>query len=289
MKNNLKTAVLLAGIGGLLIAVGGAFGGQSGAADRSGDRPRVHRRLVLVQRQARHPLGPGRRGVRAADAPSTTPSCVTWRRRPTSRCPASTWHADPSPTPSPPGATPSTPRCASTRASSTPHLGGDPGRARPRDQPRPQPRHPHRARSPPPSPWGSRSLARMAMWGAMFGGGSRDRNDNVLGTLALVILAPLAAGLLQMALSRSREYEADRRGAPAHRLRRTARPGAREARPRHAAWCPVERRPGAGRGLHRQPVQRAATPVRQAVHHPPAHGRPHRPPPRRRLAVIARP
>ena len=32
MKNNLKTAVLLAGIGGLLIAVGGAFGGQSGAA-----------------------------------------------------------------------------------------------------------------------------------------------------------------------------------------------------------------------------------------------------------------
>lgn len=56
-------------------------------------------------------------------------------------------------------------------------------------------------------------LARMVMWGAMFGGGSRDRNDNPLGTLALVILAPMAAGLLQMALSRSREYEADRRGA----------------------------------------------------------------------------
>jgi heat shock protein HtpX len=56
-------------------------------------------------------------------------------------------------------------------------------------------------------------LARMAMWGAMFGGGGRDRNDNLLGTLALAILAPIAAMFLQMALSRSREYEADRRGA----------------------------------------------------------------------------
>ena len=35
-------------------------------------------------------------------------------------------------------------------------------------------------------------LARMAMWGAMFGGG-RSRDDNVLGTLALAILAPVAA------------------------------------------------------------------------------------------------
>ncbi len=56
-------------------------------------------------------------------------------------------------------------------------------------------------------------MARMVMWGAMFGGGGRDRNDNVLGTLALAVLAPVAAGLLQMALSRSREYEADRQGA----------------------------------------------------------------------------
>ena len=57
-------------------------------------------------------------------------------------------------------------------------------------------------------------LARMAMWGAMFGGGGdRDRDDNVFGTLALSILAPLAAAFLQMALSRSREFEADRSGA----------------------------------------------------------------------------
>jgi heat shock protein HtpX len=56
-------------------------------------------------------------------------------------------------------------------------------------------------------------LARMVMWGAIFGGGGRSRDENIFGILAMAILAPLAAGLLQMSLSRSREYEADRSGA----------------------------------------------------------------------------
>ena len=59
-------------------------------------------------------------------------------------------------------------------------------------------------------------LARMLMWGAIFGGlggGSRNRNGNALGAIAMMILAPIAAALLQMALSRSREFEADRSGA----------------------------------------------------------------------------
>jgi len=57
-------------------------------------------------------------------------------------------------------------------------------------------------------------VARMAMWSAIFGGGDRDRDGgNMIGVLAMAILAPLAAGLLQMALSRSREFEADRSGA----------------------------------------------------------------------------
>jgi heat shock protein HtpX len=60
-------------------------------------------------------------------------------------------------------------------------------------------------------------VARMAMFGAMFGGGGggrdRDRGANPIALLALSLLAPLAAAVIQMALSRSREYEADRSGA----------------------------------------------------------------------------
>lgn len=58
-------------------------------------------------------------------------------------------------------------------------------------------------------------LADMARWGAIFGGQSRDseNRNNIFVLLALTILAPLAAMLIQMAVSRSREYDADRRGA----------------------------------------------------------------------------
>jgi heat shock protein HtpX len=56
-------------------------------------------------------------------------------------------------------------------------------------------------------------IARMAMWGAMFGGGGDDDNPNPIALLAFSILAPVAAMVLQMSLSRSREYEADRTGA----------------------------------------------------------------------------
>jgi len=63
-------------------------------------------------------------------------------------------------------------------------------------------------------------LARMAAWSGLFfggalggGGGRRGEEENILGLLAMIILAPLAAILLQLALSRSREYEADRDGA----------------------------------------------------------------------------
>ncbi len=48
---------------------------------------------------------------------------------------------------------------------------------------------------------------------ALFFGGGRDRPGGMIGTIALMILAPLAAALVQMAISRSREYEADRVGA----------------------------------------------------------------------------
>jgi heat shock protein HtpX len=55
--------------------------------------------------------------------------------------------------------------------------------------------------------------ARMAAWGGLFFGGGENEGQNIFELLAMLILAPLAAALLQMALSRSREYEADRSGA----------------------------------------------------------------------------
>src|SRR5262245_31970161 len=60
-------------------------------------------------------------------------------------------------------------------------------------------------------------LAYMAQWGMMFGG-SRDREEggggsNIVGLLFMMIVAPMAAMLIQMAVSRSREYMADEGGA----------------------------------------------------------------------------
>jgi len=58
------------------------------------------------------------------------------------------------------------------------------------------------------------AIAALANFALFFGGGDdRERAGGIIGTLALMILAPMAAGLVQMAISRSREYEADRVGA----------------------------------------------------------------------------
>ena len=59
-------------------------------------------------------------------------------------------------------------------------------------------------------------VARMAQWAAIFGGMRRDERDEgggAIGFLLTIIVAPIAAMLIQMAISRAREYQADATGA----------------------------------------------------------------------------
>jgi heat shock protein HtpX len=58
-------------------------------------------------------------------------------------------------------------------------------------------------------------LAQMAQWAMIFGGGRRDDNDggSPVAALVMMIVGPIAALLIQMAISRSREYSADEGGA----------------------------------------------------------------------------
>jgi heat shock protein HtpX len=59
-------------------------------------------------------------------------------------------------------------------------------------------------------------LAHMAQWAAIFGGSRRDDDEGgggALGALLMAILAPIAAMLIQLAISRAREFQADASGA----------------------------------------------------------------------------
>ena len=59
------------------------------------------------------------------------------------------------------------------------------------------------------------AVSMLAQFGMLFRGGRRDRNGGIgaIGTLLMVVVAPLAAMLVQMAISRTREYAADDMGA----------------------------------------------------------------------------
>jgi heat shock protein HtpX len=57
------------------------------------------------------------------------------------------------------------------------------------------------------------AVSMLANFGLYFGRGGNNGNMGIVGSLMLVILGPLAAGLVQMAISRTREYEADKAGA----------------------------------------------------------------------------
>ena len=58
-------------------------------------------------------------------------------------------------------------------------------------------------------------IANIAQWAAIFGGGRSDDDDDnggFIGLIVTIVIAPLAAALIQMAISRSREYDADETG-----------------------------------------------------------------------------
>ncbi len=56
-------------------------------------------------------------------------------------------------------------------------------------------------------------IANIAQWAAIFGGRSDDdENGGFIGLIVTIVIAPIAAALIQMAISRSREYEADKAG-----------------------------------------------------------------------------
>src|SRR5262249_26400242 len=59
------------------------------------------------------------------------------------------------------------------------------------------------------------AISMLAQFGMFFGGGHRENHHGLgmIGSLALMILAPIAAMIVQMAISRTREYAADRMGA----------------------------------------------------------------------------
>ena len=105
------------------------------------------------------------------------------------------------------------------------------------------------------------AISMLAQFG-MFFGGNRDNNNGmgIIGTLAMVILAPIAAMLVQMAISRTREYAADRIGA----------------RDRRRAACGSPRRsPRSTNAAHADPERggRAQSRDRAHVHHQSAVGR----------------
>jgi heat shock protein HtpX len=57
------------------------------------------------------------------------------------------------------------------------------------------------------------AISSIAQFGMLFSGGDRDRNVHPAVAILIMILAPIAAMLIQMAISRAREFEADKGGA----------------------------------------------------------------------------
>ncbi len=123
------------------------------------------------------------------------------------------------------------------------------------------------------------SITFLARFAFFFGGDDRNSPFGAFGMLFAWILAPIAAAIIQMAVSRSREYQADESGAILSHDPDALASALRKLEAT-AKQVPVagERRPGPGAPVHREPVPGAAGAdgVREPVLHPPADRGPHR-------------
>ena len=172
------------------------------------------------------------------------------------RCRKVYLHREPtSPTPSPPAATRRTPPWPRHRAAAPAEPRGSGGRDGARAGPCQEPRHAdhdgHRDHR-------GRDLDADAISAFFFGGGNNRNNPlGVVGTSLMVILAPLAATLVQMAISRTREYEADRVGAEICGQPLWLAIGAGAISQQRAARIdnvPAERNPATRAHVHHQPA-----------------------------------
>jgi heat shock protein HtpX len=161
LRNTLKTAALLGGIGGLLVLAGSMIGGMSGAV--------IGLVLGIAIVGASYWFS-DRLAIRAAGA------------HPVSEQEAPTLHA-------------MVTELAAAAALPKPRVFVSPA---------PQPNA---------FATGISFVANMALFAGMFGGGDEDDGPSPVAALPVAVLAPIAATILQMALSRSREFEADRVGA----------------------------------------------------------------------------
>ena len=182
MVNTAKTFTLLAALGGLVIIAGGALGGQSGLV--------VGLFIGLVMAGGAYWFS-DKLAIASAKAQPVTPEQmpeyfqIMEQLTTTAGMPMPKLYVSPNPQPNAfaTGRNPNHAAVAVTIGSVAAAVG-----------------------------MGITFAARMAMWGAMFGGrGGRDRNP--IGELAFAILAPIAAALIQAAVSRSREFQADESAA----------------------------------------------------------------------------
>ena len=116
-------------------------------------------------------------------------------------------------------------------------------------------------------------VARMAQYAAIFGGyggrgDDRDRGSNPIALLAMMILAPIAAMLIQMAISRSREFAADAGGRADRRAIRTGWPTRCARSTRSSKRVPLDANPATAHMFIIKPFSRRRPDG--ALQHPPA-------------------